>query len=65
MNHSTEDSAQHKAKIIYYAKGLSEKEFKDKFHNAKTIVTWIDKNNHQKIKEFNLGKLMDFQTKSK
>lgn len=65
MNHSTEDSAQHKAKIIYYAKVLSEKELKAKFKNAKSTVSWIDKDNHQIIKEFNLNELMDIQTKSK
>lgn len=60
-DHSTENSIEHKAKIVFYAKGLSEKELKAKFKNAQTTVSWTDKNNKQVNKQFQLDELMEFK----
>ena len=57
----TENSIEHKAKIIFYAKGLSEKELKAKFKNAHTTVSWTDKNNKKVNQQFQLSEIMEFK----
>lgn len=48
----------------YFAKGLTEKEIKDKFNNEKVIVSWTDKDKKQMKKQYNLGELLEWEAET-
>ncbi|MBU8878292.1 hypothetical protein BGM26_04730 [Bacillus sp. FJAT-29790] len=59
-DNASENFAEYKQEIVFYAKGLSDEDIKKAFKDAKITVAWTDNNNEQKEKQYNITDLIEF-----